>query len=97
MKPSELLHLHKDEILRRFSKRKNLSNLRVFGSVARGEDTIESDIDFLVSTAPNATLLDIGGLCADLEDFFGNNFDVIEENSLPAKFKQKVLREAVPL
>lgn len=97
MKPSELLNLHKEEILRRFAKRTKLSNLRVFGSVARGEDSTESDIDFLVSTAPDATLLDIGGLCADLEDFFGDNFDVIEENTLPKEFKQKVLSEAISL
>lgn len=88
---------HRNEILFRFSKRNKLSNLRVFGSVARGEDTEDSDIDFLVSTSPGTTLLDLGGLCADLEEFFGQNFDVIEENSLPTKFKETVLKEAIPL
>lgn len=97
MKPSELLKIHRHEILLRFAKRKKLSNLRVFGSVARGEDTENSDIDFLVSTSPGTTLLDIGGLCADLEDFFGENFDLIEENALPAKFREAILKEAVPL
>ncbi len=97
MKPSVLLSIHKEEILERFAKRDKLSNLRVFGSVARGEDTSDSDIDFLVTTAPDATLLDIGGLCADLEEFFGENFDVIEEDSLPTKFKDQVLREAISL
>ena len=97
MKPSVLLSIHKEEILERFAKRDKLSNLRVFGSVARGEDTSDSDIDFLVTTAPDATLLDIGGLCADSEEFFGENFDVIEEDSLPTKFKDQVLREAISL
>ena len=97
MKPSVLLSIHKEEILERFAKRDKLSNLRVFGSVARGEDTSDSDIDFLVTTAPDATLLDIGGLCADLEEFFGENFDVIEEDSLPTKFKDQVLRDAISL
>ena len=97
MKPSVLLSIHKEEILERFAKRDKLSNLRVFGSVARGEDTSDSDIDFLVTTAPDATLLDIGGLCADLEEFFGEHFDVIEEDSLPTKFKDQVLREAISL
>lgn len=97
MKPSELLKIHRNEILFRFAKRKKLSNLRVFGSVARGEDTENSDIDFLVSTSPGTTLLDLGGLCADLEDFFGQNFDLVEENALPAKFRETVLKEAIPL
>lgn len=97
MRPSELLKKHRNEILFRFSKRNKLSNLRVFGSVARGEDTEDSDIDFIVSTSPGTTLLDLGGLCADLEEFFGQNFDVIEENSLPTKFKETVLKEAIPL
>lgn len=97
MRPSEILKINRNKILLRFAERKKLSNLRVFGSVARGEDTENSDIDFLVSTSPGTTLLDLGGFCADLEDFFGENFDLIEENALPAKFREAVLKEAIPL
>lgn len=97
MRPSEILALHKDEILERFEKHPKLSNLRVFGSVARGEDTEESDIDFLIEAAPDASLFDIGRFCSDLMDFFGENFDLIEDDVLPDKFKTTVLKEAITL
>ena len=45
-----------------------ISNVRIVGSVARSEDTEDSDIDFFVDTAPGTTLFDLGGLYSDLED-----------------------------
>ena len=54
-----------------------ISGLRVVGSVARGEDTPESDIDFFIDTASEATLFDIGGLHEDLEDLLGVPVSII--------------------
>lgn len=95
MKPSEILTLHRDEILACFARHPKLSNLRVFGSVARGEDTENSDIDFLINIKPGTTLIDIGAFCSDLQEIVGDNFDLTEECSLPTRFKEKVLREAI--
>jgi predicted nucleotidyltransferase len=77
MLPSEHLHIHREAILEILGRYPRLSNLRVVGSVARGEDTEDSDIDFFVDTAPGATYFDIGGLYNDLEDLLGIPFDII--------------------
>ncbi|MDH2926984.1 nucleotidyltransferase family protein [Lonepinella koalarum] len=95
MKPSEILNQNRTKVRQIFSTYPKLKNLRVFGSVARGEDTENSDIDFLVEVLPGSSLFDIGGLCSDLQEVFGENFDLMEESSLPLKFKEKVLREAI--
>ncbi|WP_439257558.1 nucleotidyltransferase family protein [Lonepinella sp. BR2271] len=95
MKPSEILNQNRTKIRQIFATYPKLQNLRVFGSVARGEDTENSDIDFLVTVLPGSSLFDIGGLCTDLQDVFGDNFDLMEESSLPLKFKENVLKEAV--
>ena len=77
MLPSERLHIHREEILEILGRYPRLSNLRVVGSVARGEDTEDSDIDFFVDTAPEATYFDIGGLYNELENLLGIPFDII--------------------
>jgi Predicted nucleotidyltransferases len=77
MLPSELLHIHREQILKILARYPMISNLRIVGSVARGEDTEESDIDFLVDSAPGTTLFDIGGLREDLEELLGVSVDII--------------------
>ena len=77
MLPSELLHTHREEILEIMGRYPMLTNLRVVGSVARGEDTPESDLDFFVDTDSETTLFDIGGLHEDLEDLLGVPVDII--------------------
>ena len=77
MLPSERLHIHREAILEIFGRYPRLSNLRVVGSVARGEDTESSDIDFFVDTAPGATYFDIGGLYNDLEELLGIPLNII--------------------
>ena len=62
MLPSELLHIHREEVLGILARYPMISNVRIVGSVARGEDTENSDIDFLVDTASGTTLFDVGGL-----------------------------------
>ena len=73
-------------------------NVRLFGSVARGEDTADSDIDFLIDydlakTSPWFP----GGLLVDLEDLLGCKVDVVTEKSLHHLTKQRILKEAIKL
>jgi predicted nucleotidyltransferase len=90
------LRNRKDEILRIASSR-GAYNVRVFGSVARGEDDEQSDVDFLVDLQPGRSLLDLGGLLMDLQEFLGRPVDVVTEKGLRERLRQRVLREAVPL
>ena len=73
------------------------SNVRVFGSVARGEADDASDIDLLVDMGPGRGLLDLGGLLMDLEQLFGRRVDVVTERGLRARIRDRVLEETVPL
>jgi hypothetical protein len=70
-------------------------NVRVFGSLARGEADERSDIDFLVEMEPGRSLLDLGGLQAELEALFGCPVDVVTEKGLKARTRGRVLAEAV--
>jgi predicted nucleotidyltransferase len=72
-------------------------NVRVFGSVARGEASAESDIDFLVDVGENHSRWFPGGLLADLEDLLGCKVDILTENGLHRLIRERVLREAVML
>ena len=69
--------------------------VRVFGSVVRGEDSLNSDVDFLVALRPGRTLLDLTRLELDLEALIGRRVDVVTEASLNEPVRQSVLREAV--
>ena len=77
MLPSELLRIHRKEILEVLARYPMISNVRIVGSVARGEDTENSDIDFLVDAAPGTTLFDVGGLHEDLVDLLGVSVNII--------------------
>jgi uncharacterized protein len=72
-------------------------NLRVFGSVARGDSRPDSDIDFLVDLDPGRSLLDLGGLLMDLQALLGRPVDVVTEKGLRDRIRDRVLKEAVPL
>lgn len=72
-------------------------NVRVFGSVARGEADAASDIDFLVDFEPGRSLLDLAALLVDLEDLLGHRVEVVTEPGLKARIRQRVLAEAVPV
>ena len=77
MRPSERLHIHRGKILEIMGHYPMFSNLRLVGSAARDEDTEDSDIDFLIDSAPDASLFDLGGLHEDLEDLLGVPVDII--------------------
>jgi len=94
--PNELLHEKREDILRIASKR-GAYNIRVFGSVARGEADSKSDIDLLVDLEPGRSLFDLGGLLMDLQDLLGQNVDVVTERGLRERIRERVLKEVVPL
>jgi len=96
MPPNELLREKREDILRVASKR-GASNVRVFGSVARGEDDSKSDIDLLVDLEPGRSIFDLGGLLMDLQDLLGHKVDVVTERGLRERIRERVLKEAIPL
>ena len=96
MRPSEALSLHRERI-REIVLSHRMSGVRVFGSAMRGDDGIGSDLDLLVDPLPQTTLLDIGTIRHELKSQLGPEVDVLTPNGLPAKFRDQVLREAVPL
>jgi predicted nucleotidyltransferase len=93
MKPSEVLEKNRQAI-RDATKRFNAANPRVFGSVARGEDRADSDLDILVDALPGTTLFDLGGLLEELQDILGVKVDLVTPGGLPDKIKARVLSEA---
>lgn len=92
----ELLHRNRDEILR-LATAHGARNIRVFGSVARGDADEESDVDFLVDLEPGRSLLDLGGLLMDMRKLLGRRVDVVTEKGLRPRIRDRVFREAVPL
>ncbi len=72
-------------------------NLRVFGSVARGQEQPNSDIDFLVEFLPGSTLVDHFGLMDDLSAELGRKVDVVSDRALNKHIKQRVFSEALAL
>jgi uncharacterized protein len=92
----ELRGTKRSEILR-LAARRGVGNLRVFGSVARGESDDQSDIDFLVDLEPGRSLLDLGGLQRDLEELLTSRIDVVSSRGLRDRVREKVLRDAIPL
>ena len=72
-------------------------SVRVFGSIARGEARPESDIDLLVKMGPGRSLLDQAALLVELQDLLGRDVDIVTEEGLGGRIRERVLREAVPL
>ena len=72
-------------------------NVRVFGSVVRGDDTGESDVDFLVTFHVGTTLFDRSGLIVDLREYLGCDVDVVSDKSIHPLIQDEVIHSAVPL
>jgi predicted nucleotidyltransferase len=81
----------------RLAERYRTGDVRVFGSVARGENTEASDVDLLVNTRPGCSLFDLGGLLEDLQELLGCRVDLVTEDGLKPRLRERVLREAIPL
>jgi hypothetical protein len=93
----EQLRTQRREEILRLAASRGARNVRVFGSVARGDSGERSDIDFLVDLEPGRSLLDLGGLNLDLERLLGSRVDVVSSRGLRDRVRERVLREAVAL
>jgi predicted nucleotidyltransferase len=93
---SVAVNAHRAEI-RRIVADNRASNARVFGSVLRGEDTDESDLDLLVEPQPGMTLLNVGAIECGVSELLGVEVDVLTPNALPDKFRARVMAEAQPV
>lgn len=83
--------------MRRIAAAHGAGNVRVFGSVGRGEESASSDLDLLVDMAEGRSLFDLIALSNDLEESLGVDVDVVTEASLSPYIRDRVLDEAVAL
>ena len=91
---TEIIDNKKEQILELAAKY-GASNIRVFGSVARGTADNNSDIDFLVDMEKGRSLFDLGGLLMELQQLLNHKVNVVTENGLHWYIKEKVLSEAL--
>jgi len=96
MDAQSLLKTHRKEILS-IAARNGAVNVRIFGSVARGDNRPDSDIDFLVNLEAGRSLLDLARFLRELQTLLGQKVDVVTEAGLRARIRSDVLREARPL
>ena len=96
MKLNERIQGHRKEILS-FAQKYGARNVRIFGSVARGDAREDSDIDVLVDLESGRSLLDLGGFLMDLQNLLGCRVDVVTAKGLRDRIRSRVLKEAVPL
>lgn len=96
MNLDELIRSNRD-VIHHIAATHGARNVRVFGSFARGEARPESDVDLLIEAGPVTSAWFPGGLVADLEAVLGRRVDVVTERGLAPEFRERVLREAVPV
>ena len=96
MQLEELRSKYRDSILA-LADKYHADNVRVFGSIARGEANKTSDIDILVRFKPGASLLDEAGLDRELNKLLGQPVDVIGDDTIRDEFKPFILNESIPL
>ncbi len=96
MTPHDVLR-EKRECILQVAARHGARNIRVFGSVARGEADEHSDIDLLVEMEPGRTLLDRAALWLELQELLSCKVDVVSDHGIKPRIRDRVLREARPL
>jgi len=96
MSTLDTLRTCKQEI-ERLASLHGVHNIRVFGSVARVEDTTESDIDFLIDMEESCSLLDLIGFQQELEAMLNRPADVLTESGISPYLRDTILSEAVAL
>lgn len=96
MKPSSVLQVHREEVKKIILSYRAV-NPRIFGSVSRGEDAENSDLDILVDPTVDTTLFDIAAIRLELHELLGVRVDVLTPRALPAKHRDRIIREAIPL
>lgn len=96
MVSKEVIH-HKREEIRRIAAEHGAVNIRIFGSVARGEERLDSDLDLLIDVGPKTSSWFPAGLILDLEKLLGCQVEIVTEKSLNPLFRDQVLREAIQI
>lgn len=96
MEKAQLLKAKRRQILA-LARQHGAYNVRVFGSVARGDAQIDSDIDFLVNLEAGRSLLDLARLLRELQELLGCEVDIVTEAGLRQRIRSQVLQEARPL
>lgn len=91
-----LIERHRAELVA-IARRRGMTNIRVFGSMSRGEANDNSDVDLLVTLAPGTSALALGGLLLDAQELLGRRVDVVTEPSLHPALRDRVLSDAVLL
>ena len=87
----------KRDDIKRIAAKHGAYNVRVFGSVARGEARPDSDIDLLVDVGPTTSSWFPAGLIMDLEKLLDHRVEIVVEKALNPDLRERVLREAIPL
>lgn len=96
MLTTESIRRHRQAILQ-IAGRYGAHDVRIFGSVARGEASESSDLDLIVRFEPGRSLFDHGGLVMDLQELLSIKVDVISEAGMRQRFRDHVFKEAIPL
>jgi uncharacterized protein len=92
----QTLRERREDILA-LAQKHGASNVRVFGSVARGEADAASDVDFLVDFDPKKSLFDLGALLMDLQDLLEVEVDVVPEDWMRPQVRELAMQDVVPL
>ena len=92
----DLLRTKRDDVLA-IAQKHGVTSIKVFGSVARGEESAESDVDLLVTTGPEVSSWFPAGLILDLEHLLGRRVDIVTEAGVNSHIRDEVLSEAVAL
>lgn len=96
MTARDLLDQHRDAVLR-IAAEHGARNVRLFGSVVRGAERSDSDIDVLVSMDSGRSLLDLVALCEDLEELLGRKVDVVSDDGISPYLRAQIVEESVSL
>ena len=91
-----VLREKREEILR-VAEKHGAHNVRIFGSVARGQADDQSDVDLLVAMEPGRSLLDQAALWVEIQELLGYQVDVVSDRGLKLRMRERVLRESSPL
>lgn len=91
-----LIQTHRQELLS-LARRRGVTSVRVFGSMVRGGEREDSDVDLLVTLEPGTSALALGGLLLDAQELLGRRVDVATEASLHPALRERVLADAIAL
>ena len=90
------IRLKKESIVN-IAKKYGISNIRIFGSVARKEETSKSDVDFLIDLEPGRSAFDMGGFLIDIQDMLNCRVDLVTEKGINPRIKEYILKDLVNL